>query len=116
MTHLLAKTAPSPEHTKYPNPAGVAVSLLHPLDWFPARGSLPGALRLQPPLFEGSGKGLNSRFRRLELTLAHPVAGHLRVEIFHPKKLILAYLEKSLDLFDRETHIDGLHKQFYHHV
>jgi hypothetical protein len=57
---------------------------------------------------------LDSRFRRLQLTRAGFVARHFGVEKLHPKKLILADLEKGLDLLDSQAQIDGLHTLFYH--
>jgi hypothetical protein len=54
---------------------------------------LPGAGSPQTGFFEGSRKGLNGRFGRLDLTRAGLVAGHFGVKKLHPEELILADLE-----------------------
>ena len=71
-------------------------------------------LRSQPAFFESSHKSLNGRFSCLQLTRAGFVAGHFWVEILQPKNLILADLEQSFDLVDRQVQTDGGHTVFYH--
>ena len=68
----------------------------------------------QPAFFESSHKSLNGRFSCLQLTRAGFVAGHFGVEILQPKNLILADLEQSFDLIDRQAQTDGGHTVFYH--
>ena len=70
----------------------------------------------QPAFFESSHKSLNGRFSCLQLTRAGFVAGHFWVEILQPKNLILADLEQSFDLIDRQVQTDGGHTVFYHQI